>query len=263
MTAHPLPPSRRHDLDWIRVLAFGLLILYHVGMYYVSWDWHVKSPFAGSALEPLMIAASPWRLSLLFLVSGAATGFLLARPGHFLGPRSWRLLLPLAFGMLVLVPPQSYYEVVEKLGYGDGYLAFWGRYLRADGGFCREGDCLILPTWNHLWFVAYLWVYTVLLWAAHRLLPAALARAGGWCRDLLARRWGCCCGRRCCWQWRGSRWSAASSPPTRWWTTGTTTRSTCRCSCWAIGSRAPTRCGSDCATCAGPRSHSRSPDTPS
>src|SRR3546814_19931794 len=73
---------------------------------------------------------------------------------------------------------QAYYEVVEKMpgGYHDGYLAFWGRYLRADGSFCRDGQCLLLPTWNHLWFVAYLWVYTVVLWAFLRIAPWGLAR---------------------------------------------------------------------------------------
>ena len=65
--------QRRYDLDWLRIGAFALLILYHVGMYYVTWDWHVKSPDAGAALEPLMLLTSPWRLSLLFLISGAAT----------------------------------------------------------------------------------------------------------------------------------------------------------------------------------------------
>ena len=47
--------QRRHDLDWVRVLAFALLVPYHVGMYYVSWDWHVKSPELVTALEPLMM----------------------------------------------------------------------------------------------------------------------------------------------------------------------------------------------------------------
>ena len=173
--------TRRHDLDWVRVCAFGLLVLYHVGMYYVSWDWHVKSPEAGTTLEPLMFLTSPWRLSLLFLVSGCATAFLLekARTG-FLGQRSWRLLLPLVFGMAVVVTPQAYYEVVENLpgGYHDGYLAFWGRYLSFDDSFCREGECLDVPTWNHLWFVAYLWVYTVAIWAATKLAPNALQRVG-------------------------------------------------------------------------------------
>lgn len=156
--------TRRHDLDWVRVLAFALLVVYHVGMYYVSWDWHVKSHFAGPAAEPFMLLSAPWRLSLLFVVSGAASAFLMDKlRAGFLGVRSLRLLPPLIFGMLVVVPPQSYFEVVEKLGYAGGYLSFWGRYLQADGSFCRDGDCLILPTWNHLWFVSYLWVYTLVL----------------------------------------------------------------------------------------------------
>jgi hypothetical protein len=61
--------ERRYDLDRVRVGAFMLLIFYHVGMYYVTWDWHVKSPHASSTIEPLMMLTSPWRLSLLFLVS--------------------------------------------------------------------------------------------------------------------------------------------------------------------------------------------------
>ena len=188
---------RRHDLDWVRTCAFALLVLYHVGMYYVTWEWHVDSPHASPALEPFMMLSSPWRLGLLFLVSGVATAFLLDKARavadrgdgrlRFLGPRSWRLLVPLAFGMLVIVPPQSYFEVVEKLpgGYHDGYLAFWARYLTADGGFCRGDDCLILPTWNHLWFVAYLWVYTVVLWALVRLAPRSVQGAGTWLERVL------------------------------------------------------------------------------
>jgi glucan biosynthesis protein C len=165
--------ERRFDLDWVRILAFMLLIGYHVGMYYVTWDWHVKSPHASSAIEPLMQLTSPWRLALLFLVSGVATSYLLARKGakDFLGGRSFRLLIPLIFGMLVIVPPQSYLEVVEKLSYPGSYIDFWRLYITGYHGFCRGNDCLLLPTWNHLWFVAYLWVYTVVLYAAVRWVP--------------------------------------------------------------------------------------------
>jgi hypothetical protein len=132
---------------------------------------------ASTTIEPLMMLSSPWRLSLLFLVSGAATAFLFARSrAGFMASRSGRLLIPLIFGMLVIVPPQSYFEMVEKIGYADGYLAFWARYLAADESFCHQGECLILPTWNHLWFVAYLWVYTMLLWLALRLAPRWIER---------------------------------------------------------------------------------------
>lgn len=190
----PVPPAeaqsrRLYFLDWIRILAFFVLIAYHIGMYYVSWDWHVKSPYAGPAPEPFMMLSSPWRLTLLFFVSGVASRFLFDRLGapRFLRQRSLRLLLPLLFGMAVVVPPQPYFEVVEKLGYEGGFAAFLRLYFSADGGFCRE-ECLDLPTWNHLWFVAYLWVYTMLLVALTSLagrLP--MARRATWVAGIVRR----------------------------------------------------------------------------
>lgn len=175
---------RRHDLDWLRVIAFGLLVFYHVGMYYVSWDWHVKSPAASIAPEPFMLLTSPWRMSLLFLISGVATAFMFARqPAGLLRRRSWQLLLPLLFGMAVIVPPQAYYQVVEQLpgGYNESYWAFYGKYLSGYHGFCDSDGCLRVPTWNHLWFLPYLWSYTVLAWLLWRLLPAsALSRLRQW-----------------------------------------------------------------------------------
>ena len=177
---HTPSASRLLFLDWLRIGAFALLVLYHVGMYYVSWTWHVKSADAGPWLEPWMRLSSPWRLSLLFLISGAATSFMLKRDGAsgaLLGARSLRLLLPLLFGMAVIVPPQSYFEVVQQHGYAGGFVDFLRLYYTGYGGFCQAGGaCLILPTWNHLWFVAYLFVYTLALWILARAWPQGLAR---------------------------------------------------------------------------------------
>ena len=160
-----ISPDRRHDLDWIRVGAFLLLILYHVGMFYVPWDWHVKSPRPVDWLEPVMQITNPWRLTLLFLVSGAATRFMADRisAGALAGQRAWRLLPPLVFAMFVIVPPQSYYEIVEQLGYAGLFIDFYARYATASGGWCGADGCLTTPTWNHMWFVAYLFVYTMVL----------------------------------------------------------------------------------------------------
>jgi glucans biosynthesis protein C len=176
------PGTRLFFLDWVRIIAFFILIIYHVGMYYVTWGWHVKSPNASQAVEPFMMLSSPWRLGLLFLVSGVASSFMLARlgAGRFLRQRSIRLLPPLLFGMLVIVPPQSYFEVVEKLAYQGSYLDFMRLYVTGYHGFCQDG-CLVLPTWNHLWFVAYLWVYTLVLAA---LIPALGERLAALARRL-------------------------------------------------------------------------------
>ena len=159
MSASP----RRYDLDALRVGAFALLILYHLGMFYVPWEWHVKSLHVVPQLEPLMGAVNPWRLTLLFIISGAATRFMASRAltGALAKQRSIRLLIPLAVGMLIVVAPQSWAEVVEKHGYAGSFLDFYPRYLAGDSSFG-----IILPTYNHLWFVAYLWVYTMVALAA-------------------------------------------------------------------------------------------------
>lgn len=177
-----MPPStdRRHDLDWIRVGAFFLLILYHVGMFYVPWDWHVKSPNTIAWLEPVMRLTNPWRLTLLFLVSGAATRFMADKisAGTLARQRAWRLLPPLILAILVIVPPQSYYEVVEAGVFKGSVAEFYGKYITASGHWCDADGCLITPTYNHMWFVAYLFVYTMLLAILWGLARGPLVRLG-------------------------------------------------------------------------------------
>ncbi|MBB5744478.1 acyltransferase family protein [Brevundimonas variabilis] len=186
----PAPSSRRHDLDWIRVGAFFLLIFYHVGMLYVSWDFHVKSPRIVEAVQPVMMLTNPWRLTLLFLVSGAATRFMAdrfaadgGRPGARLaGSRVLRLAPALVFGMLVIVPPQSYFEIwhgLAALGVADPAASpvlhdFWIRYATGSGAWCDAEGCLTTPTWNHLWFIAYLLPYGLIVAALIALAGPAL-----------------------------------------------------------------------------------------
>jgi Acyltransferase family len=186
---HSLVPAssgeRRIDLDWVRIAAFGLLIFYHVGMLYVSWGFHIKSVHRVTGLEPLMLILNPWRLSLLFLVSGVATRFMLRKSqlGSQLRARSARLLIPLIFGMLLIVPPQAYDQIVESLGYPAGFVDFYARHYLAFGTQFCPNPCIVLPTWNHLWFVVYLWVYTMALGGLLMVAPALVP----WVEQRLAK----------------------------------------------------------------------------
>src|SRR5688572_4978183 len=166
--------DRRYDLDWLRIAAFGLLILYHCGMFYVSWDWHVKSSRASEAIEPLMLLVNPWRLTLLFLISGAATRFMADKlsPGALTWSRMGRLWPPLLLAVFVIVPPQAYYEIAEAIQALPTHLAtqypltldsFYFKYVTASGNWCDDDGCLTTPTYNHMWFVAYLILYTLAL----------------------------------------------------------------------------------------------------
>ena len=86
VTSSAAPPTRWLHLDWLRIIALALLVPYHVGMVFVSWPYHFKHLPAVTALEPWLRLTSPWRMDLLFVVSGAATAFMLRRAGGASAP---------------------------------------------------------------------------------------------------------------------------------------------------------------------------------
>ena len=162
----PAVDQRRYDLDWLRVIAFALLIFYHIGMFYVTWDWHVKSTHMSDAAELPMMLMNPWRLGLLFFISGVALRFALDKSrksaggegiGGFTRRRFLRLFLPLVFGMAVIVAPQAYCELRFKGEIPSGFWAFYQNYISFSNAYS-----IITPTWNHLWYIAYLVVYTLI-----------------------------------------------------------------------------------------------------
>lgn len=173
-TAAPIP--RHYGLDWLRIGAFALLILFHVGLYFAPGHWIVKSPRTYDwTLWPLA-AIVPWRLSVLFAVSGYATAAMIQRSpglGAFLAERSRRLLIPLLFGMLVIVPPQDWVRL--EVGGIDHPFAW---FLAHDAFSFTRAAGTFLPSWEHLWFLPYLWAYTLLLIALISLGPRWHARGG-------------------------------------------------------------------------------------
>lgn len=146
VVSHP----REYGLDWLRVCAFALLILYHSGMAYVSWPWTVKDPQRSHALEMAMLFLNRWRLPLIFLISGAGVAFSLRRRslGQFAGERLRRLLIPFVFAVLVILPPQTY---IVWLTHGAtlSYSEFYPRYFEQ------------VPHPHHMWFVVYILVFSL------------------------------------------------------------------------------------------------------
>ncbi|WP_298310784.1 acyltransferase family protein [uncultured Aquimarina sp.] len=150
---------RRYDLDWLRVIVFGLLIFYHVGMFFVPWGWHIKNNVIYDWIRWPMLFLNQWRLPILFVISGMGTFYALSYRNlwQFNMERIKRLLIPLLFGMLFIVPPQVYFERLVTNQFSGSYV----EYLTTEAftGVYPEGNI----SWHHLWFLPYLLVFSIIL----------------------------------------------------------------------------------------------------
>ena len=159
VTKSKINSQRKYYLDWLRVIAFYLLILFHVGMIFVPWNFHIKNAVTLEWFETWMSFLNQWRLPLLFLISGMVIYYSIGKrnaKGVFL-ERSKRLLIPLVFGIFVIVPPQIYYErIFDGIEFAN-YWEFWKTVFEFVP-FPLGGSL----SWHHLWYVLYVFVYSII-----------------------------------------------------------------------------------------------------
>ena len=161
--------SRRYDLDWLRVIAFGILIYFHAAVAFLPDG--IPMIINEQPSETLTIGVAflhQFRLALLFFVSGCGVCFALRSRTRnaFLKERSYRLLIPLLFGITVLVPVMVYFE---KRYLGEEFSGFFGFYARYYTSGVYPGGHL---SWHHFWFLAYLYLFCLLGWPVFKRLSS-------------------------------------------------------------------------------------------
>lgn len=128
--------DRRYDIDWVRVIAIGLLLLYHVAIGFQSWGIMIgfitNAEYLTSLWTP-MTMLNIWRIPLLFFVSGMGVYFALQNRTwkQLLLERAGRILIPYLFGVFVIFPAsvviwKYYYGWPLDYGYSPGHLWFLG-----------------------------------------------------------------------------------------------------------------------------------------
>jgi hypothetical protein len=159
METKDLTSERRYYIDWVRVLAFLLLIFFHCAMPFVNYNWEIKNKETSAALTRLIWWMHQWRLPLLFFISGVGIHFSLKKRSviRFTGERFVRLFIPLLFAMFFTIPLQVYFEWMQKgkinISYPEFYPSVWKFVPYPQGSL----------TWSHMWFVVYLFVFCLLL----------------------------------------------------------------------------------------------------
>ncbi|RZL15947.1 MAG: acyltransferase [Pedobacter sp.] len=128
--------NRRYDIDWLRVVAIGLLLIYHIAIGFQPWGFMIGFIVNEETWEALwipMTMLNVWRIPLLFFVSGMGVYFAVQNKNWkgVMMERAKRILLPFIFGALFIVPLHMYlmqYNYQFPLSYqpGPGHLWFLG-----------------------------------------------------------------------------------------------------------------------------------------
>ena len=137
--------ERRYDIDWLRVIAIGLLLIYHIAIVFQPWAMFIAFIKSNESLESLwkpMTMLNVWRIPLLFYVSGMGIYFAMRKRNwkQLLLERSKRILLPFLFGVVAITPIHMY--------------IFQNHY---------NMPLTYYPHMGHLWFLGNIFVYVIVL----------------------------------------------------------------------------------------------------
>jgi hypothetical protein len=137
--------DRRYDIDWLRVIAIGLLLIYHISIVFQPWGVFIGFLQSDQSLETLWIPMSllnVWRIPLLFFVSGMGVCFAIRKRNwkQLVLERTRRIFLPFLFGVFLIVPM---------------HIIIWQKYYNQDMTYSLNP--------SHLWFLANIFIYVLLL----------------------------------------------------------------------------------------------------
>ena len=168
-------PGRRSELDAMGMLVVVGLVFFHSAQIFYYGDFYVKNAppdmrRVSQIASTLFVAfAGLWGMPLMFLIAGLAIWYSLRKrtAGQFVLERFRRLFIPLVVGALLLVPPMVYFGLKADLTYQETYLQFLPRFFNVrlvpDLPFLAGAPPDEIFQTGHLWFLNYLFAFTLLL----------------------------------------------------------------------------------------------------
>jgi len=156
--------DRQYYIDWLRLMAVFLLFFFHTACIFHPWsDFYIKNNPTSPLIAYLFVwSLGEWHMSLFFLLAGASTYFALQKRNgiEYVKERVKRLFIPLIFGTLVLIPPQSYLGLLNHSDYSQSFLIWLPNFFRLQSAD-MDGYFLGGFTVGLLWFVLHLFVYSL------------------------------------------------------------------------------------------------------
>jgi surface polysaccharide O-acyltransferase-like enzyme len=133
-------PERNYAIDWLRVFAMFTVFLFHCARFFDRQDWHVKNPQSDTIITFIVLFLAQWIMPLFFILSGISSYYSLGfrKAGEYVRGRFKRLMIPLIFGIFVLIPPQVYFERISHSQFKGSFIQFFPHYF--DGFYAFGGN---------------------------------------------------------------------------------------------------------------------------
>lgn len=151
---------RRYGLDWLRIIVVFLLFPFHTARVFDWWEPNYIKDTTNAFSSWFVAGVGFWFMALLFVIAGFSTFHALQKRStrEYSKERVLRLLVPLLFGLVLIVPVQGFYASLQHEGFTGNYIQFLGQYFTDfhdlsgyTGGF----------TPAHLWFILYLFIISM------------------------------------------------------------------------------------------------------
>ncbi len=174
--------NRRYELDWLRILAILVVLIYHSTRFFDLGDWHVKNVQTYVWVEIWNMFATRWMMPLFFIISGASLFFAIGKSGvwrKFYVDKFLRLMIPVLFATVTHSILQVYLDRLSHGQFSGSFFSFLPEYFNGvylgigmPGNFAFHG--------MHLWYLLLLFMYSLLCYRLFIWL-----KAGG--REILNR----------------------------------------------------------------------------
>jgi surface polysaccharide O-acyltransferase-like enzyme len=162
--------TRRNDIDWLKIFATYLLFVFSAAKVFDSVPfYHTHNLDISRSMNFFVLFLSLWHLPLFFLLAGWSrkTSLQVKKGMESLKDRVLRLIVPLITGCVFICPLITYARLLA----GHGSAGFPGgaqtdfsvaeSFITFLKDFFTQGDMF---SWAHLWFLAYLFLFTLLSW---------------------------------------------------------------------------------------------------
>jgi len=155
--------NRRYELDWLRVLAILIVLIYHSTRFFNLGDWHVKNVNTFVWVEIWNVFATRWMMPLFFIISGASLFYAIGKSSgwsRFYVDKFLRLMIPV---LLASITHSALLVYLERLTHGQfsgSFFSFLPEYFSGvylgigmPGNFAYHG--------MHLWYLFFLFIYSL------------------------------------------------------------------------------------------------------